>query len=103
GRPNSSTGKSMRVTCIVTLLCCGRNDHRLPTIDCRLICGLPRAQTGSARIAEMAEAGENSHSKNYLCKIRLHAENPDERQETCAAALPTTFKVMQLTAQIQGE
>jgi hypothetical protein len=55
------------------------------------------------RIAEMAEAGENSHSKNYLCKIGLLAENTDERQETCAAALHNTFKVMQLTAQIQGE
>jgi hypothetical protein len=55
------------------------------------------------RIAEMAEAGENSHSKNYLCKIGLLAENTDERQETCAAALHNTFKVMQLTAQIQRE
>jgi hypothetical protein len=51
----------------------------------------------------MAEAGENSHGKNYLCKIGLLAETTDERQKTCAAALPTTFKVMQLTAQIQGE
>jgi hypothetical protein len=50
----------------------------------------------------MAEAGENSHGKNYLCKIGLLAETTDERQKTCAAALPTTFEVMQLTAQIQG-
>jgi hypothetical protein len=55
------------------------------------------------RIAEMAEAGENSHSKNYLRKIGLLAENTDERQKACAAALPNTLKTMQLTAQIQGE
>jgi hypothetical protein len=51
----------------------------------------------------MAEAGENSHGKNYLCKIGPLTENTDERQKTCVAALPNAFKIMQSTAQIQAE
>jgi hypothetical protein len=39
------------------------------------------------RVAEMAEAGENSHGKNYLCKIGLLI-NTDERKQDLPVALP---------------
>ncbi len=51
----------------------------------------------------MAEAGENSHGKNYLCKSGLLAVTTDERQKTCADALPKGFKIMQLSAEIQAQ
>jgi hypothetical protein len=52
----------------------------------------------------MAEAGENSHGKNNLCKIKILTINTDERPKTVAGALPSVQKIMKLgSALIQAE
>jgi hypothetical protein len=57
-------------------------DSRLPVAVCILRLWERKGQTGSVRIAETVEAGENSHwQKLSFAKLGLLAANTDERQK----------------------